>query len=276
VPARRIPPAVVEPVRALGAHPRVEPAVALALRARTVRESARFALRELAGPRRAARYTLRDGGLRVLIRHGTGDVVTLGEVFHRPDYAFPPEVARVLDAARPRPVVADLGANVGMFGLYLLGRWPEARLDAFEPDPANAAVLRRAVSLNGFGDRWAVHEAAAGARNGSVRFRSGGVALSRIDDEGDLEVPLVDVCDRLAGLDLLKMDIEGGEWEILADRRFGAPGPRAVVLEYHPHLCPSGDPGTALRERLEECGYAHRWLFDRGDGTGMAWAWKRP
>jgi FkbM family methyltransferase len=276
VPARRIPPAVVEPVRAFGAHPRVEPAVALALRARTVRESARFALRELAGPRRPARYTLREGGLRVLVRHGTGDVVTLGEVFHRPDYAFPPEVARRLDAAQPRPTVLDLGANVGMFGLYLLGRWPEARLDAFEPDPANAAVLRRTVSANGLEGQWAIHEAAAGARDGTVRFRSGGVALSRIDTAGDLEVALVDVGDRLAGVDLLKMDIEGGEWEILADPRFGAAGPRALVLEYHPHLCPSPDPRTALRERLEALGYAHHWLFDRGDGTGMAWAWKRP
>lgn len=45
----------------------------------------------------------------------------------------------------PRPVVFDVGANIGLFTLYALRNWPDGRIIAFEPAPAVFDALRRNV-----------------------------------------------------------------------------------------------------------------------------------
>jgi FkbM family methyltransferase len=267
---------LVEHARRLAGHRRVLPFTALLLRARTVRPASAFVLREALRRRGLFAYTLRENGLRVAIRHGTGDVVTLGEVFHEHDYEPPAALARRL--ADPRRIV-DLGANVGLFGAFAAGRWPEAQIVGFEPDPANAAVHARTVALNRLADRWTLVQAAAGADAGRVRFVAGDVALSRVagagdEDEASIEVSIDDVIPRLAGADLVKMDIEGGEWAILADPRFGASPPRVLVLEYHPRFGPDGDPRVAVEAALEQAGFQLESIWHRTDGHGMLWAWQ--
>ena len=78
----------------------------------------------------------------------------------------------------------------------------------------------------------------------------------------------------IAAADLVKMDIEGGEWEILRDPRFAASPPRAIVLEYHPH--PSApDPRAAVEGLLRDAGLTEQApIFHRADGHGMLWAWR--
>jgi FkbM family methyltransferase len=208
------------------------------------------------------------------VRHGTPDVITLGEVFHRPDYDPPVEVLARLPEA---PRILDLGANAGYFGAYAFGRWPAASVEAFEADPANAAVLERCMTLNGLGERWRVHRAAAGAHDGSLAFVAGEFATSHAaaaGEPGSIEVPLVDVVPLLAGVDLLKMDIEGGEWAILLDDRLAEVRPPAMVFEYHPHLAPDGDPARAVAARMSQLGYATHSVFARPDGHGLVWAWR--
>src|SRR3954471_612258 len=129
-------------LRPLLERPAVERWVALALRAACVRQWPGFLFRELANRCVLARYRLRTGGMLIHLRHRTGDVVTLGEVFDKPDYA-PPEAVRAL--LGPAPRILDLGANIGLFGAYALTLWPGARVLGFEPDPANAAVHRRTL-----------------------------------------------------------------------------------------------------------------------------------
>ncbi len=46
-----------------------------------------------------------------------------------------------LDHLGPRPVVLDVGANIGLFALRLLREYPEARLHCFEPAPPTFEVL---------------------------------------------------------------------------------------------------------------------------------------
>lgn len=270
----------VDALRKLGAHPRLLPFVALLLRARTVRSSAAFVARELLRERSPHTYRLRENRLRVRIRHGSGDVVTLGEVFHDDHYRPTAEVEQALG---PVHRVLDLGANVGLFGAFAAGRWPEAEIEAFEPDPANAELHAQTISLNGLGDRWRLTEAAAGAAAGRVQFAAGGVALSHLvagggDDAGsseeNIEVELCDVLAQVAETDLLKMDIEGGEWAILGDPRFRDSPPRALVLEYHPRFCPSDDPAGAVDAALRGAGLRVQPIWRHADGHGMLWAWR--
>jgi FkbM family methyltransferase len=258
-------------LRRIGGTRLLLPLTALLLRGWCVRESAAFVAREALRRRGLFLYRLRESGLRVALRHRTGDVVTLGEVWRNRDYDPPAEVARPA-------AVLDLGGNIGLFALHALALWPDARVVSYEPDPVNAAVLRRSLAANGLHDRWRLVEAAAGARDGTVRFAGGQDALSHVVADGERgetsTVPVQDVLDEMAAADLVKIDVEGGEWELLLDPRFSASPPAALVLEYHPRGCPSSDPHRAVRDAVEAAGLHHREIWRRDDGHGMLWAWR--
>ena len=254
--------------RILG-HPRVVPLTALLLRARTVRPSTAFVAREVLRRRGACAYRIRSGSVRVFVRHGTSDPVTLGEVFHERDYAPPPGVPQ------PRRRIVDLGANVGYFGAFAMDAWPDCSVIAYEPDPMNADLHERTIVLNGLADRWELRRAAAAPVSCELRFHATGDALSHAADDGALVVPAEDVLPLVAEADLLKMDVEGGEWAILGDERFAAAPPRAVVLEYHPQGAPGPDPRSLALRRLQTAGLTETsTIFHRPDGYGMLWAWR--
>jgi FkbM family methyltransferase len=238
-----------------------------------VRESRKFAAAELAAAAGVRRYHLRNGGRPVLLRHGTEDIWTFAEIFSLRMYEPPPAVDERLRAA-DAPNVIDLGANIGLFGVDLLTRYPNATVMSFEPDAENAAIHRRLIEINDAAGRWVLLEAAAGTHDGVVGFLAGRENESRVAEPGSpetVDVLMNDVMPLLAGAELVKMDIEGGEWPILADERFGAV--RAVVLEYHPHGCPTDDPQKAATDLLEGHGLTVTPLFhEPRTGVGMAWA----
>jgi FkbM family methyltransferase len=235
-----------------------------------VRERVRFAAADVLGLPGYRRYHLADGGRAVLLRHGTIDVWTFVEVFMRRLYEPPPAIAERLGRA-PSPLVLDLGANIGMFGLDALTRYPAARVVAYEPDAHNAAVHRRVVELNHDDGRWRLVEAAAGARDGRVRFTAGLQTGGHIVENGaGVEVPMVDVLGEIAEADLVKMDIEGGEWGILTDPRIAQAS--ALVLEYHPQGCPREDAAGFANELLAGHGFDVTPVFHDEAGIGMLWA----
>lgn len=228
-----------------------------------------FLARQRRGAPGVHAYRLRGSGVEIHLRHGTPDVNTFEEVFLQRQYEPPAAAAERIGTA---PRVADLGANVGLFSAWTLAHTPGARLLAFEPDPANAAVLRRTIGANPEAD-WELVEACAGNADGETRFAAGGFALSRMG-EGDTTVAVVDALERLRDADVVKIDIEGGEWAILSDPRFAELPARVVVLEYHPYLCPRPDARAAAVERLAELDYEVLPFEHRPDGTGMLWAWR--
>jgi FkbM family methyltransferase len=272
---RRI--AATPPLRGLLKHPRVEPLVATALRSSVVRGSPRFVLRELFGRGRIGRYRLRDADFEVLIRHGTPDTATLGEVFYSRDYEFPRRVRERLDSLGRPPIVIDLGANIGLFDLWVLSSYPDAEILAFEPDPENLAVFRRCLTLNDRSGRWQLVPAAAATSDGTVPFVAGGVSVSHIaeDREGTTPVRAVDVFPYLERADLIKIDIEGGEWALLADPRFALLRPAALVLEFHPYMSPSADPRAAAVELIGRTDLELADGADYGKGQGMLWGWRK-
>jgi FkbM family methyltransferase len=62
------------------------------------------------------------------------------EIFEEEGYLHP-----ALPELPDRPVVFDVGANIGMFGLFACQRWPGARLFCFEPVPRTYDALSRNV-----------------------------------------------------------------------------------------------------------------------------------
>ena len=236
---------------------------------------------ELKGGSGTRTWLLNDTRRSITVRCGTRDRDILREIFVDREYAPPPEVDRLLDLPRA-PSVVDLGANIGLYGLWVLSRWPEARMHSFEPDPDNLAILDRNVADAGVGSRWTVTRACAAPAAGTVRFLGGQQADSRTAGDGDpmsglSEVDAVDVFPYLHDVDLLKIDIEGGEWPLLTDARFRDLSVPAIVLEYHAHNAPEPtDSGETARRLLESCGYRVVETDRVGPGLGTLWAWRSP
>src|SRR5881394_1959332 len=125
--------------------------VTYALRASLVAEPRRFAANELRPKASVGTYRLRHSGIRVALRHHTADLMVLNEVFSQREYAAPEPVAASLNALRPLRV-ADLGANIGAFGAWVFGSYPDAEILAFEPDPGNAEIHEQTIAANGLSD----------------------------------------------------------------------------------------------------------------------------
>jgi FkbM family methyltransferase len=138
------------------------------------------------------------------------DMLVAREVFLDMDYRIP-------DGLEPR-TIADLGANAGIAVRFFRAMYPGAAIVAAEPDPRNLERLRTNV---GRLDGVHVVEAAVAPEPGRATFfvAPEGWASSLRDCPGG--VPCEVACVTLDGLlpggraDLLKVDIEGGEWPLL-------------------------------------------------------------
>jgi FkbM family methyltransferase len=243
----------------------------------------RFMALQLWGSR-TGQYELRRSGLRFHIRHRTGDVAILNKIFTRKgaddSYAPPPEAAAAIGAAGP-PKILDVGANIGLFGVFALDYWPGAQITAFEPDPDNLRILRRTVAANDVGARWKVVGRAISNATGELSFVPGLRAKAHIagaQERGTLSVPTVDLYEQLgSGVDLIKMDIEGGEWAILSDERLSDLNTTAIRLEWHTLLCPHEDAHAEAIRLLRAGGFTR--VLDGSlehDRNGVLWAWRKP
>jgi FkbM family methyltransferase len=247
--------------------------VSFALRGSLTRSPLSFAVNELRPGRHVAVYELRERGVFVALRHKTPDILLLDEIFSQREYELPTPVARRICALGPLRV-ADIGANIGLFGAFLSTRLRLTEVVAIEADQANVAVLRRCAEANRARARWTVVPAVAATSAGTVRFVSGDYSLSRIGDEGE-PVPAVDVFPYLAGVQLVKIDIEGAEWPILADPRFRELRAPAVVLEYHHDGCPGSDPQAEAKACLLGAGYqTSPGPTKPAYGAGIIWGWR--
>jgi FkbM family methyltransferase len=122
-------------------------------------------------------------------------------------------------AAWGAETIVDLGANTGLAARWLLERLPHARVVSVEPEPGNAALLRR--NLEKYANRARVIEACIGgwerrvALIGSVGNEFGYAMVE--EQNGSIDVVTMNrVLDELASdqIDLLKCDIEGAEQEL--------------------------------------------------------------
>ncbi len=221
-------------------------------------------------------HRLRDSGMLVEQRY-RDDRQVLYEVFVLRVYDPPSEPAAVLAAIRRPLNVVDLGANVGCFTLRALELFDVGHVTAIEPDPANAELLRAAVRVNRLEDRVEVVRAAGAVEDGVVNLRGGLNFNSYVTEDGSGDsVPARDAFALMAEADLVKIDIEGSEWALLADPRLFNLSASAITMEWHGTRGQVRDPeGTAVR-RLEAAGYKVRSQAQTAEAVGNLWAWRTP
>lgn len=214
---------------------------------------------------------LRKGGRLVMRPRPATDYGVAYEVFLQEVYRPPVPI----DPAEIR-LVLDLGANVGYSCVYWCREYPRAKVIAYEPHPEHAALARETIARSGLSARVDLVAAAAGCSPGELLLSDAGSSSSTvIPNDGRhaiLRVPCLDLFQQAERLnvDLLKIDIEGGEYAILADRRFAQLHVPVVVLEWH--ACPDvPEPERWCLNRLAALGYSARAVESAGT-HGLIWA----
>jgi FkbM family methyltransferase len=241
-----------------------------AVEMRLVDDPVRFGLRELL-TRRTAVYGLRNGTSRFTVRHHSGDIDIFRKFYAYGYYDIPELLAtRLRGLGRPLTVV-DLGANIGLFETFTRDRLSIGHVTCLEPDPYNRSILEQTRAANSAD--WDIVAACASNRAGEVLFNTGRKNLSRIGEAGDMSIPAIDVFPYVEAADLVKMNIEGSEWEILADERLA--GTSLIwIVEYHAIANPEPDIHGLVTRLFERAGYQVSFAAQSADINGLVWAWK--
>lgn len=164
-------------------------------------------------------------------RSGTSDVDLVEDIFVQQEYAFdfyPKEPLRIIDA----------GANIGLTSIYYKERFPNAHIVALEPDHANYLILQKnTASLDKITTLqqalWhreePLHIANPSDKPWAYRMQSG---------SGNTPIPgttIPSLMEQLAwpSIDILKIDIEGAEREVFANRPAWVEQVSVIVIELH-------------------------------------------
>jgi FkbM family methyltransferase len=198
--------------------------------------------------------TVQVDGFRLNLRPlPSRDFDTAYEIFHERIYSLPP-----MSDVR---TVVDVGGNVGMSCLWWAREYPNASIAAWEPHPTHCAIFADHICSNGYSDRVRLRPAAAGISDGTVSLTDDDDASTigtSFRSARRIEVAMEDLfASAPAGrIDILKMDIEGAEYPILADPRFQqlAARTRYLLLEWHKRT-PADLGEQWCMERLRECGF---------------------
>lgn len=144
--------------------------------------------------------------------------------------------------------VIDIGAGLGDFVLSVTHSRPQCKVWAFEPFPESFELLKENVALNQAENVFAFQTAVSG-QTGTMKMALTGAAVQHVafnneettshDDAPVIEVESQSLDDLLSGdqlthCDFLKIDCEGGEFDILFN---ASPNTLAkidhICLEYH-------------------------------------------
>jgi FkbM family methyltransferase len=169
----------------------------------------------------------------------------LALLLHRLGLADTAEKRWLSENARPGMTCLDIGANIGIYTLYLARlAGPAGRVVAFEPEPENFDLLEKNVIANGYGNvecvRKAVSDRAGTADLGFCEenrgdHRLGGQGRSTVAVE---TLRLDDYFPPASRVDVIKMDIQGSELGAMEGmRRLLRDNPGVqIVAEFCPSL----------------------------------------
>jgi len=182
-----------------------------------------------------------------------------------------PECTRIFREMLPKGArVVDIGANIGYYAL--IEAQVAQKVYAIEPEPQNLELLRESIKLNSCGSRIEIHELAISNTIGKTwlhisdypnehRLRTS----SDVQQARDIEVgsTTLDEFVRDKEFDVIRMDLEGGEWfvikgmtKILSENK-----PLLLFIEIHPTLIKDyGGDAMVLLQTLLDSGFKIRYV----------------
>src|SRR5579859_7347956 len=168
-------------------------------------------------------------------RPGSTDLLALEQVFLDRQYDVESIPSEKIE------YIVDLGSNIGVTALLWAQRYPAARMVLVEPDPDNFMLLQQ--NTTAFRYRCLLINAAVADRSGQTSFfrsqREYGHSIIKTDDcvsEIRVQSMTISAVLRMAGfprVDLLKMDIEGGEQNVMPTVADWGAAVRYFIAELH-------------------------------------------
>jgi FkbM family methyltransferase len=188
-------------------------------------------------------------GITVACRQNQGDLFSLTEVWIRECYRLPFDVV-------PGTLV-DLGANIGLTSLWFNKRYQFRKVLAIEPNPSNVTLARENFKVNDVPGK--VIQAAVGANDRTGLFsphvNSNQGGLGRGETGYPVQVysmnTILDMLTPAERVNLLKVDIEGGEQELFTGDLSWLGTIDALIIEFHPDIVEY----RRLITNIEKCGF---------------------
>lgn len=215
-------------------------------------------------PRQGAVKTLSFRGLKLCLDWRSSEHVPLREILIREEYW--PEPSFRPSAGQS---IVDVGANAGIFSVYAatqVGR--QGRVIAIEPNPAVVGRLKNNVLANSIDGVCSVVPAALSSQAGVGSLVVGAnTAISHLAEPGQAGVKVqVRTLDEvvgafdLAGIDLIKIDVEGAELAVLQGGANSVRRSRRIVIEV------SEATADGVATELREAGFTRIFQVDVGRG----------
>lgn len=136
-----------------------------------------------------------------------------------------------------KPVILDIGSNIGMSLLYFKQNYPNAEIHAMEADPVIFRVLSNNLQRNNLTKGVSLVKAAAWIHSDGVSFNSDQVDGGHISESSEgIKLPSIDLktyIQRFPKIDFAKIDIEGAENVILPYIADELPRIEKLFIEYH-------------------------------------------
>lgn len=209
---------------------------------------------------RLARVRLPKIG-ELIVRAGDSDMAAVRQIFVERQYdlssANPTDQRvqakyRYILEAGGTPIIVDAGANIGAASLAFASQFPESRIVAVEPDPANAALLRRNLAAR---SNCIVVEAAIGAESGFAALRNERYSWATRTERAQSGVPIVTIEEAFeaSGGDtpfIVKVDIEGFEKDLFATNTDWIERAYVVVIEPHDWMLPGEFSSRTFQEAM--------------------------
>ena len=159
-----------------------------------------------------------------------------------------PEMVRELEAfiqrSRGAHTFLDIGANHGIFSLVFLKLNPGGRTVSIDPSPIAGRIRNENRHLNDFEHSMASYEVACGAEEGTVHMHFNWHHLEITPDsankQDNVEVR-VETADAICAREhlapeVVKIDVEGYEFEVLKGAQHVLNHARILFLEIHPEI----------------------------------------
>jgi FkbM family methyltransferase len=175
----------------------------------------------------------------IYLRMGHSDIRVAIDNFYNGEYAKVEEMG-----LSDKPVIFDLGANIGLSALLFLSWWPEAQIISVEPDAANLKMLKRncrsELSTSNLQEVYGFVAARDGAAGIDRSSDSWAFKKADLSPAGNGEsIPCISIPSlmqqfNIENIDLFKCDIEGSEAELFAHCKPWINRIKNMVVETHP------------------------------------------
>lgn len=169
------------------------------------------------------------------LRAGTTDSWIFRENILAGEYSIVP------DSLAPKRII-DAGANAGFSARYFSNKWPDAEIVAIEPDRENFQMAERNTSCCP-NVRVIMGGLACSVGHGEIRNQSNWKFSLRTEVCESGSVEMYSVASILAkmnwdSVDLIKIDIEGGELDLFSSSTSWMAQTKGIVIELHENFAP--------------------------------------